>query len=231
MRWEGQRGCEIDGCLPPPPSRFGECWTHILLVHHVGKPCRLRPQPPHDLPSPRTLHLAVPGEFKIHRHLAVHRAPAAAGGGRRARAAALGAGSGPHRFDSGDARRRGAHVDGLHLGRRAGEADTGKQQLESHDFGGARRSRGGAAHLLPRLPRPLLLLLGLAALALLPLLCHCSATALLLLRNRTSTREWRSQRGRQKCEPLSSACSCPAAAGCSAAGDRTRGDGGRRDEW
>lgn len=38
--------------------------------------------------------------------------------------------------------------------------------------------------------------------------CHC----------RTSTLEWRSQRGRQKCELLSSSWSCPAAAGCSAAG-------------
>lgn len=108
-------------------------------------------------------------------------------------------------------------------------------------------SRVIAAHLLPTLPHPLVLLLGLAALALLPC-CHCSAAALMLLRNctspaatapatallllryRTSTREWRSQRGRQKCEPLSSACSCPAAAGCSAAGDRAQAGRGRRDE-
>lgn len=79
-------------------------------------------------PTSLTLHLAVPGKLKIHGHLAVHRAPAAAGGGRRARAAALGAGSRPHRFDSGDARRGGAHVDGLHLWRRAGEV-AGRRQL------------------------------------------------------------------------------------------------------
>lgn len=65
---------------------------------------------------------------------------------------------------------------------------------------------------------------------LLPLLCCCSIAALLLPHIRTSTREWRSQRGRQKCEPLSSACSCPAAAGCSAAGDRAQAGRGRRDE-
>lgn len=41
-------------------------------------------------------------------------------------------------------------------------------------------SRVIAAHLLPTLPHPLVLLLGLAALALLPC-CHCSATTLLLL--------------------------------------------------